>query len=145
MPKTSPDKSLLRHLPKVDSVLGHSPVSDLACRVPEMTLKKAVRDEIDARRYDGVGTTQLTDTLYSSLYHDISGSNVVWQRYSEGDNEIFLYDGSSTTQVGASHAQPIASPSGSYEALPSTVTGEPHSPSWSKPASGWCRQACPQP
>jgi L-seryl-tRNA(Ser) seleniumtransferase len=50
MSKKSPDKSLLRHLPKVDSVLGHPSVQELEGKVPELTLKKAVRDEIEARR-----------------------------------------------------------------------------------------------
>lgn len=50
MSKRIHDKSLLRHLPKVDAVLGHPSVKELAGKIPELIIKKAVRDEIDERR-----------------------------------------------------------------------------------------------
>lgn len=50
MAKNSSDKSLLRYIPKVDAVLAHRSVAALTERVPELTLKKAVRDEIEDLR-----------------------------------------------------------------------------------------------
>ena len=47
MSKKSPDKSLLRHIPKVDAVLEHAAVKRFFGSVPEMVIKDAVRREID--------------------------------------------------------------------------------------------------
>ena len=47
MSKKSPDKSLLRRIPKVDSVLDHPAVKVLFGKVPELVVKDAVRMEID--------------------------------------------------------------------------------------------------
>jgi len=46
----SPDRSLLRHIPKVDSVLEHAGVKGLFGTVPEMTIKAGVRQEVDRTR-----------------------------------------------------------------------------------------------
>jgi len=50
MSKKSPDKSLLRQIPKVDSVLEHTAVKHLFGRVPELIIKDAVRQEIEKIR-----------------------------------------------------------------------------------------------
>lgn len=50
MSKKSPDKSLLRLIPKVDSVLDHPAVKELFKTVPELMVKDAVRREIDHTR-----------------------------------------------------------------------------------------------
>jgi L-seryl-tRNA(Ser) seleniumtransferase len=50
MSKQNPDKSLLRHIPKVDSVLDHPAVKELFKTVPELMVKDAVRREIDHTR-----------------------------------------------------------------------------------------------
>ena len=50
MSKTPPDKALLRHIPKVDSVLDHPLVKTLFGKIPELIVKDAVRLEIDHLR-----------------------------------------------------------------------------------------------
>lgn len=50
MSKKSPDKTLLRHIPKVDSVLEHPAVQQLFGRVPELIIKDGVRQEIEQIR-----------------------------------------------------------------------------------------------
>ena len=50
MAKNLPDKSLLKHIPKVDSILSHSSISSIFGSVPELIIKNAVRDELDSRR-----------------------------------------------------------------------------------------------
>ncbi|MDF1526083.1 MAG: L-seryl-tRNA(Sec) selenium transferase [bacterium] len=50
MTKKIPNKSLLRHIPKVDSILEHAAVKRLFGSVPELTIKAAVRSEIDRIR-----------------------------------------------------------------------------------------------
>ena len=50
MSKNTPDKSLLRHIPKVDAVFEHTLVKSLFESVPEITIKDAVRLEIDKFR-----------------------------------------------------------------------------------------------
>jgi len=50
MSKKTPDKSLLRSIPKVDSVLAHEAIKRLFEKVPELIVKKAVRDEIEELR-----------------------------------------------------------------------------------------------
>ena len=50
MSKKTSDKSLLRHIPKVDSVLDHPLVKVLFGKVPELIVKDAVRLEIDHLR-----------------------------------------------------------------------------------------------
>ncbi|MDF1535433.1 MAG: L-seryl-tRNA(Sec) selenium transferase [bacterium] len=51
MSKFPPDKSLLRHLPKVDSVLEHPAVKKLCGCVPELIIKDGVRREVDHLRH----------------------------------------------------------------------------------------------
>ena len=48
--------------------------------------------------WDGVTTTQLTDTGLNR-HPDISGSNVVWYGFDGVSYEIFLWDGVTTTQL----------------------------------------------
>ena len=50
MSKKTPDKSLLRHIPKVDLVLEHAAVKHLFGRVPELIIKDGVRQEIEKTR-----------------------------------------------------------------------------------------------
>ncbi len=50
MPSGSSKKALLKHLPKVDQVLAHSEVQGLFASVPQLTVKRAVRDEISHLR-----------------------------------------------------------------------------------------------
>ena len=50
MSKKSPDKSLLKHIPKVDTVLDHPAVKELFVKVPELMVKGAVRQGIDGLR-----------------------------------------------------------------------------------------------
>jgi L-seryl-tRNA(Ser) seleniumtransferase len=50
MEKKTSEKSLLRHIPKVDAVLSHPALEALHGSVPELVVKKAVRDEIENRR-----------------------------------------------------------------------------------------------
>jgi L-seryl-tRNA(Ser) seleniumtransferase len=50
MSEKTPDKSLLRQIPKVDAVLDHTMVKDLFGKVPELIVKTAVRLEVDHLR-----------------------------------------------------------------------------------------------
>jgi L-seryl-tRNA(Ser) seleniumtransferase len=50
MSNKPPDKSLLRHIPKVDSVLEHAAVKTLFGCVPEMIIKDGVRCEVEHLR-----------------------------------------------------------------------------------------------
>ena len=43
--------------------------------------------------------TQLTNNNYADWDPQVYGSNVVWQGFDGNDDEIFLYDGNSTTQL----------------------------------------------
>lgn len=52
MSKKTPDKSLLRHIPKVDTVLEHESIQKLSGFVPEMIIKDAVRSELQHLRED---------------------------------------------------------------------------------------------
>lgn len=57
--------------------------------------------------FDGQSTKIITSTLmpmefgyFNEVYsHDVDGKNVVWSDWRDGDNEIFLYDGSDTIQI----------------------------------------------
>ena len=66
MSKKSPDKSLLRLIPKVDSVLDHPAVKELFKTVPELMVKDAVRREIDHARSMVLGG-KITDDFDLSL------------------------------------------------------------------------------
>jgi L-seryl-tRNA(Ser) seleniumtransferase len=50
MSQKIPDKSLLRQLPKVDTVLAHGAITALYGTVPELIVKQAVRDELEHLR-----------------------------------------------------------------------------------------------
>ncbi len=50
MSNPPPEKSLLRHLPKVDALLGHESVKGLFGCVPEMIIKRGVREELEYLR-----------------------------------------------------------------------------------------------
>jgi L-seryl-tRNA(Ser) seleniumtransferase len=59
-------KALLRHLPKVDQVLAHPEVQGLFGSVPQMTVKRAVREEIGHLR-EQVMAGQIDDERYLAL------------------------------------------------------------------------------
>jgi len=50
VPGKKVDKSLLKHLPKVDSILSHKEILSLSGSIPDLIVKEAVRDEIDNLR-----------------------------------------------------------------------------------------------
>lgn len=52
MPEMTPDRSLLSHIPKVDSVLEHESLQQLSGSVPEMIIKDGVRLELQHMRED---------------------------------------------------------------------------------------------
>jgi L-seryl-tRNA(Ser) seleniumtransferase len=66
MSKKTPDKSLLRHIPKVDSVLDHAAVKHLFGCVPELIIKDGVRHEIEQIRAN-VFAGNITDAAELSL------------------------------------------------------------------------------
>jgi L-seryl-tRNA(Ser) seleniumtransferase len=66
MSKTAPDRSLLRHIPKVDAVLEHTLVKSLFGSVPEITIKDAVRSEIENAR-SRVLAGEITDSTQLDL------------------------------------------------------------------------------
>ncbi len=47
---------------------------------------------------DGWTITKLSDNVYTGIYQ-VSGKNVVWLEFFEGDNELFFYDGNDITQL----------------------------------------------
>ncbi|REJ66940.1 MAG: PEP-CTERM sorting domain-containing protein [Planctomycetota bacterium] len=49
--------------------------------------------------FDGTTITQISNESTGSKFPKISGNNVVWAGNTEGRNEIFLYDGATTTQL----------------------------------------------
>ena len=75
MSKKSPDKSLLRLIPKVDSVLDHPAVKELFKTVPELMVKDAVRREIDHARSMVLGG-KITDDFDLSL-DNVAGAAAV--------------------------------------------------------------------
>lgn len=75
MSKKSPDKSLLRLIPKVDSVLDHPAVKELFKKVPELMVKDAVRREIDHARSMVLGG-KITDDFDLSL-DNVAGAAAV--------------------------------------------------------------------
>jgi L-seryl-tRNA(Ser) seleniumtransferase len=77
MSKQNPDKSLLRHIPKVDSVLDHPAVKELFKTVPELMVKDkdAVRREIDHARSMVLGG-KITDDFDLSL-DNVAGAAAV--------------------------------------------------------------------
>jgi len=66
MSKKSPDKTLLRHIPKVDSVLEHPAVQQHFGRVPELIIKDGVRQEIEQIR-ENLLAGNITDKAELSL------------------------------------------------------------------------------
>ncbi|MCJ7501175.1 L-seryl-tRNA(Sec) selenium transferase [bacterium] len=81
MSKKTPDKSLLRHIPKVDLVLEHAAVKRLFGSVPEMIIKTAVRQEIERIRemvQGGMITEKadlVVDKVAEKAAHRIAGAN----------------------------------------------------------------------
>lgn len=75
MSKKSPDKSLLRLIPKVDSVLDHPAVKEFFKTVPELMVKDAVRREIDHARSMVLGG-KITDDFDLSL-DNVAGAAAV--------------------------------------------------------------------
>ena len=53
--------------------------------------------------YDGQTTRQLSDTPEGGRHPAVDGSNVVWEGWDGSDYEIFLWDGTSTTQITNNH------------------------------------------
>jgi hypothetical protein len=75
--------------------------------VSESHIAWSVYDQHDMEIFyydiDSASTTQITDTQYNDKWPDLSGHNLVWvggwHSDTQGDDEIFLYDGSTTTQL----------------------------------------------